>query len=749
MHRHRPFGPSVLLLSLVLAGGCGTSPAPAHPSDGGTYGGADGGGASCTGVTAVGLDQVWTDVLAASAPGGCARSRCHGGGMAGMKYTDPAQFYTATVGVPSIEAPSLDLVAPGDPTHSYLYQKLLPTAVSRMPYGGPYLNQGEISEVEGWICDGAPPPSGGTDGGTPTDGGTDGGMSDGGSGDGGTAGPTVTRLSPATVTAGAGAFVLSITGQGFATDAKVSVGSVAVPTTYVDATSLTAQVDASLDATGAILPVTVTDPTPSPVTSAPVDLTVDNPSPAISAISPAQVATGGAAFTLTVTGTGFDPASVVQVDGAPVPTTLAGAATLDAMVPTLTTAGSHPVTVVNPAPGGGTSAPVDLTASTVSGPTITGLSPSSAAASTAFTLTVTGSGYVCSGQASVVGFGASTLTPTSCSTTSLTVPVPSSPGGSYSVTVTNPGTGLTSNAVAFDVVAPNPSPSITSLSPSTVAAGSGAFVLTVTGTGFVPATTVDVDGQARTTQYVSATSVTADLGSADDASAGTHTITAVNPSPGGGTSGGLTLTVVQPNPAPAITSLSPCGGVAGGGAFTLKIAGSGFIGGSQVTFGGALVSSTRVTATELDASIPGSLVAVAPSGDAMPVIVSNPSPGGGTSNTEVYGLASQAVTLTSLQTTVFSASCATTRSCHLTGGVAPMSLQSGQSYGNLVGVPSTECANRLRVRACDPTPTSSYLAAKILGVDLCFGTQMPKGAALSSAKVQMLLDWIAEGAPNN
>ena len=78
-----------------------------------------------------------------------------------------------------------------------------------------------------------------------------------------------------------------------------------------------------------------------------------------------------------------------------------------------------------------------------------------------------------------------------------------------------------------------------------------------------------------------------------------------------------------------------------------------------------------------------------------------------------------------------------------------MSLQAGQAYGNLVGVQSTECPQRLRVEACGATAARSYLVAEITGTDICYGSKMPKTGSLSATDIQRLTDWIAEGAPNN
>jgi len=91
----------------------------------------------------------------------------------------------------------------------------------------------------------------------------------------------------------------------------------------------------------------------------------DNPSPTVTALSPASVAAGSPNLRLTVAGTGFVTGSVVQVGGADRFTRWVSATELVAYVPAsaLATAASVTVTVTSPTPGGGTSAASTLTVS--------------------------------------------------------------------------------------------------------------------------------------------------------------------------------------------------------------------------------------------------------------------------------------------------------------------------------------------------------------------------------------------------
>jgi hypothetical protein len=83
-----------------------------------------------------------------------------------------------------------------------------------------------------------------------------------------------------------------------------------------------------------------------------------NPVPFVNQpLVPSAVAPGGPSFTLTVNGTGFVPASVVNWNGSPRPTTFVSNSHLTAAIDAadITLARTASVTVVSPSPGGGTS----------------------------------------------------------------------------------------------------------------------------------------------------------------------------------------------------------------------------------------------------------------------------------------------------------------------------------------------------------------------------------------------------------
>ncbi len=94
-------------------------------------------------------------------------------------------------------------------------------------------------------------------------------------------------------------------------------------------------------------------------------------------------------------------------------------------------------------------------------------------------------------------------------------------------------------------------------------------------------------------------------------------------------SGSSTLPPPPANPVPSIAAVSPNSSEVGGPAFTLSVVGSNFISGSTVQWNGSSLPTTFVGGDLLTATIPASsLVAAGPDS----VIVVNPGPGGGASN---------------------------------------------------------------------------------------------------------------------
>lgn len=97
---------------------------------------------------------------------------------------------------------------------------------------------------------------------------------------------------------------------------------------------------------------------------------------------------------------------------------------------------------------------------------------------------------------------------------------------------------------------------------------------------------------------------------------------------------------------------------------------------------------------------------------------------------------------------IFTASCAG-NGCHR--GVMPqagLNLSTGNAYLELVNVAASQC-NDGRMRVLPGQPSSSYLIDKMMNVDICSGTKMPKLGVLGAGSIATVSNWICAGAQNN
>jgi len=272
--------------------------------------------------------------------------------------------------------------------------------------------------------------------------------------------PTVTSISPTSFTADSLAVKLTIGGDQFTTKSVVVWGGAALATNYVSANALTATVPVTDLGKGGSVTVGVLNGSGGKLSNL-TSVTVENPTPKLTALSKSSATTGGAAFTLTATGSGFVTSSKLTWKGAQLATTFLSETSLTAAIPAsdLTPAGTAAIAAVNPSPGGGTSAALNFTIDDPV-PTVTALSPLSATAGAAsFILTVTGTNFV---RASKILWNGAALTTTEVGATKLTATVPAADvakAGTASVTVSSPapGGGITT-ARSFTI--DNPVPAI-------------------------------------------------------------------------------------------------------------------------------------------------------------------------------------------------------------------------------------------------------------------------------------------------
>lgn len=126
-------------------------------------------------------------------------------------------------------------------------------------------------------------------------------------------------------------------------------------------------------------------------------------------------------------------------------------------------------------------------------------------------------------------------------------------------------------------------------------------------------------------------------------------------------------------------------------------------------------------------------------------------------NTYTFVLSSAALittgtwTLAQIQANVFTPICSRCHDGSLPPGISlpeSQNLTDGNSYANIVNVPSIEQPALMRVKPGDPA--NSYLVRKLQGGQGIFGQRMPFGGPyLDQATIEKIKAWIANGAPNN
>lgn len=120
----------------------------------------------------------------------------------------------------------------------------------------------------------------------------------------------------------------------------------------------------------------------------------------------------------------------------------------------------------------------------------------------------------------------------------------------------------------------------------------------------------------------------------------------------GGGGGGSSSTPPTLNPVPSVTGLSPSSAMAGAATQTLTVNGTNFVSTSTVAYNGAAHTATFVSSTQLTISLSASDQA---SAGTYPVAVTNPSPGGGTSNAVDFVVNNPAPTISAISPDVIAA----------------------------------------------------------------------------------------------
>ncbi len=165
--------------------------------------------------------------------------------------------------------------------------------------------------------------------------------------------PVITDLQDAG--ASGSSLILRVIGTGFISSSTVHWNNTAKVTTFVSSTTLTfAITTADVPASGTVQ-MNVVNPPPGGGTSNTVTIQFSTVRPVLTNISPNRALQGGAGFTLQVTGSSFFPNSVVQWNGANLPTTYLSGTSLTAQVSAglLLQAGTAQVGVFTDGPANG------------------------------------------------------------------------------------------------------------------------------------------------------------------------------------------------------------------------------------------------------------------------------------------------------------------------------------------------------------------------------------------------------------
>lgn len=415
-----------------------------------------------------------------------------------------------------------------------------------------------------------------------------------------------------------------------------------------------------------------------------------NPAPTIASLSTLSIPVGNPDFTLQIDGSGFVAGTSVQFDKSELAPSFVSQTHITVTVPhdLIATARIVEVSATSPAPGGGPSNAVEFTVANPA-PVLQNLSLTSILAGSGdFALTLTGSDFA-SGAA--VNFGSQALQPTSSSATQLEVTVPTTliaAGEIVQISVTNPGPGGgTSDLQPFTVL--NPAPALSSLSVESALLGSSALPLELTGTNFIPATSVVVGSTVLKPVIISSTQLSITLPDTALANSGVFQIQAVNPGPGGGASNSVQFAVN--NPVPELSSLSVDNILVGSTALPLGISGSNFVSGMKLNFGSEELTPLVTSKTTLSVLVPQTLLATAA---LLPVTVTNPGPGGGASNSLEFTVKNPPPTITSL-----SADSITAGAADFTLQITGANFAPGASFefGSLHLTPVTSTATQMDV----------------------------------------------------
>jgi len=390
----------------------------------------------------------------------------------------------------------------------------------------------------------------------------------------------VTAVSPNTATPSGGTQV-SIVGSGFTGVQAIMFGSTAATGFNVNSsTSITAM--SPSHSAGQVDIIVMASSGNSSANSAD-HFTFQTAGPQVTQVGPSTGSTAGGTA-ITITGSGFSSVSAVMFGTTAASSFSATSSTSITAVAPAHTAGAVDVIVVTSAGSSTVNPSQDQFTYAATGPTVTSLSTGTGTGSGGTSVTITGTNF---SNVSNVLFGSTAAASyTVVSPTQITAVSPSHNPGTVDVTVVaSAGTSATSSADQYVFTTPVVAPQVTSLVTTSGTTAGGTSVV-IQGVNFTNITGVAFGGQAAASYTVnSPTSITAITA---PGSAGIVDVLVTNTAGTSIVSSADKFTFQSP--APVVTGLNYTTGSTSGGT-AVTIAGSNFVGVSQVYFGSVVSSS--------------------------------------------------------------------------------------------------------------------------------------------------------------
>ena len=262
--------------------------------------------------------------------------------------------------------------------------------------------------------------------------------------------PVLKSISTTSIYAGSPGFTLSLSGSAFASQSTGQLNGSARPTTLVSAGQINMQISTADIARAGTLQITVSNTSGGGGVSAALPLQIQPAS--ISMLSTQSVFAGSPGFTLTVSGYGYWPQSVIQWNGSSRPTTYTNAGQLVAQISTndLVTVGTYPVTVLSAS--GDVSNALNVVVQALPALSLSSVAPSSVTAGgRLYSMALTGTGFT---TQSVAKWNGVALNTTYLSPTELLAVVPAADIATTSTASVVASTGAATSAPSSVSIVP-------------------------------------------------------------------------------------------------------------------------------------------------------------------------------------------------------------------------------------------------------------------------------------------------------